>query len=356
MNRSREGRRFVVLVEGSLGVLDAKTAIALLRYAPESVVALLDSTRHGQTAESALGFGGAIPIVGTLDAALALGPNALLVGVAPVGGQLPEGWRPTLLSALDHGLDLWAGLHAFLEDDAEIATRARARGRTLVDLRRVPAELPVAAARVREVAAQVVLTVGSDCNTGKMTTAWEIVRTLTARGQRAAFVATGQTGILLAGRGLAVDRMVADFVAGAAESLVLEAAPGNDWVVVEGQGSLVHPGYSGVTLGLLHGALPHAMILCHQPSRLAIRHGGVTIPPLPDLVRRYEDALAPVRPGKVVAVALNTFDLDPAAAQCAVDDARAATGLPATDAVRFGAAPLVDALVRHAAQPGGLVR
>jgi len=353
MNRSREGRRFVVLVEGSLGVLDAKTAIALLRYAPGSVVALLDSTRAGETAEQALGFGGSVPIVGTLAEALALGPDALLVGTAPVGGQLPEAWRAVLADALLHGLDLWAGLHSFLADDPELAALARTHGRTLVDLRRVPQTLPVAAARVRTLGAHVVLTVGSDCNSGKMTTAWEVTRGLSARGASAAFVATGQTGILLDGRGLAVDRVVADFIAGAAEALVVEAAPGVEWVVVEGQGSLIHPGYSGVTLGLLHGALPEAMILCHQPTRTEIRHGGIPIPPLSELVRRYEDALAPLRQGRVVALALNTYDLAEAAARRAIDDARAATGLPATDPVRFGATPLVDALLAHAHSHGG---
>ncbi len=350
---ARGTRRFVVLVEGSLGVLDAKTAVALLRYAPGSVAALLDSTRAGQTAQDALGFGGAIPIVGTLQDALAHAPDALLVGTAPVGGQLPDAWRAVLEEALAHGLDLWAGLHTFLADDPALSAIARRLGRQLVDLRRVPATLPVASARVREVAARVVLTVGSDCNTGKMTTAWELTRALRGRGESVAFVATGQTGILLEGRGLAVDRMVADFVAGAAEALVLVAAPGHDWVVVEGQGSLLHPGYSGVTLGLLHGALPEAMILCHQPTRREIRHGGIPIPPLPELVRRYEDALAPLRAGKVVGLALNTFDLDPAAARRAVDDARAATGLPATDPVRFGVAPLADALLDHAQRQGG---
>jgi uncharacterized NAD-dependent epimerase/dehydratase family protein len=340
----RGARRFVVLVEGSLGVLDAKTAAVLLRYAPESVAALLDTTRAGTTAEDALGFGGTVPIVGTLDEAMAFAPDALLVGIAPVGGLLPESWRGVLLAALDHGLDLWAGLHTMLADDPALAERARARGRALVDLRRVPEVLPVASARVREVRAQVVLTVGSDCNVGKMTAAWELTRELALRGEKAVFVATGQTGILLAGRGLAVDRVVSDFVAGAAEALVLDAAPGHDWVVVEGQGSLLHPGYAGVTLGLLLGALPHAMILCHQPSRREIRHGAIPIPSLPELVRRYEDALAPIRSARVVAVALNTFDLDDAAARRAVMDAARDSGLPVTDPVRFGVAPLADAL------------
>jgi len=340
----RGAHRFVVLVEGSLGVLDAKTAVVLLRYAPESVAALLDTTRAGTTARDALGFGGDVPIVATLEDAMAHEPDALLVGIAPVGGLLPEAWRAVLLEALDRGLDLWAGLHTFLADDPQIAERARAKGRTLVDLRRVPETLPVASARVREVDARVVLTVGSDCNVGKMTAAWEIARALEGRGQRAAFVATGQTGILLAGRGLAVDRVVSDFVAGAAEALVLDAARDHDWVIVEGQGSIVHPGYAGVTLGLLHGALPHAMILCHQPRRTHIRHGGIPIPPLTDLVRRYEDALAPLRPGKVVALALNTFDLSESDARRAVEASARATGLPATDPVRFGVQPLLESL------------
>jgi len=343
----RGARRFVVLVEGSLGVLDAKTAAVLLRYAPESVAALLDTTRAGQTASDALGYGGGVPIVATLADAMPHEPDALLVGIAPVGGLLPPAWRAVLLEALDKGLDVWAGLHSFLADDPELAARARAKGRALVDLRQVPATLPVASARVREVAAKVVLTVGSDCNVGKMTAAWEVARELTARGKSAAFVATGQTGILLAGRGLAVDRVVSDFVAGAAEALVLDAARDHDWVIVEGQGSIVHPGYAGVTLGLLLGALPSAMVLCHQPRRTEIRHGRIPIPPLTDLVRRYEDALAPIRPGKVVALALNTFDLDAESAQRAIDASARATGLPATDVVRFGAAKIVDALLKH---------
>jgi uncharacterized NAD-dependent epimerase/dehydratase family protein len=238
----RGAHRFVVLVEGSLGVLDAKTAAVLLRYAPQSVAALLDTTRAGTTARDALGFGGDVPIVATLEEAMAHEPDALLIGIAPVGGLLPEAWRAVLLEALDRGLDLWAGLHTFLADDPAIAERARANGRTLVDLRQVPDTLPVASARVREVDATVVLTVGSDCNVGKMTAAWEIARALENRGERAAFVATGQTGILLAGRGLAVDRVISDFVAGAAEALVLDAPRDHHRVIVERQGSHLHPG------------------------------------------------------------------------------------------------------------------
>jgi uncharacterized NAD-dependent epimerase/dehydratase family protein len=349
----RGRRRFAVLVEGSLGVLDAKTAVALLRYAPGAVAALIDRETAGRTAQDVLGFGGPVPVVATLEEALASGPDALLVGIAPVGGRLPEEWRAILLAALERGLDVWAGLHSMLADDPVLAARARALGRQLVDLRAVPDELPVAQARVRGVGAHVVLTIGSDCNVGKMTAAWELHRVLEADGVRSAFVATGQTGILLAGRGLAVDRVIADFVAGAAEALVLDAARDHDVVIVEGQGSLIHPGYAGVTLALLHGALPHSMILCHQATRARIRHGDVAIPPLPELARRYEDALLPIRPGRVVAVALNTWDLDPAAARATIGEAEQATGLPACDPVRDGARALAGAVMaaREGAMP-----
>jgi uncharacterized NAD-dependent epimerase/dehydratase family protein len=139
--------------------------------------------------------------------------------------------------------------------------------------------------------------------------------------------------------------VVADFVAGAAETLVLDAAADHDVVVVEGQGSLVHPGYAGVTLGLLHGALPHTMVLCHQATRTRIRHGEIPIPPLSDLVRRYEDALAPIRPGRVVALALNTFDLPAGEATLVLDDASRAAGLPASDPVRQGPGALVETVL-----------
>lgn len=350
LGAERGTRRFAVLVEGSLGVLDAKTAIALLRYAPGSVAALIDRATAGRTAEDVLGFGGAVPVVATLAEAMAHRPDALLIGIAPVGGRLPETWRAVLLEALDQKLELWAGLHSFLADDPELLARARERGLRLVDLRAVPGDLPVAAARVRDLAAHVVLTVGSDCNVGKMTAAWELHLGLLRRGERSAFVATGQTGILLAGKGLAVDRVIADFIAGAAEALVLEAAPAHDWVIVEGQGSLLHPGYAGVTLGLLHGALPESMILCHQVTRTHIRHGNVAIPPLAELARRYEDAIAPIRPGRVIALALNTFDLPEAGARAAIARARTETGLAATDPVRFGPEPLTEALLARRAR------
>jgi uncharacterized NAD-dependent epimerase/dehydratase family protein len=342
---------FLIIADGAFGPETSKTANSAIRYMQDRVVAVLDSHAKGRTAQDVLGFGGAIPVVKTMAEGLAKNPTAVLIGIAPMGGKLPDEWRAWVLTALDRGLDIWSGLHTYLGDDPEFAARARAKGAQLRDLRRPPAVLPVSDGRARGVDALVVLTVGSDCNVGKMTAQLQLVADLKARGLRTRFAATGQTGILIEGWGTAVDAVVADFIGGAAEQLVLEAAKGADVVLVEGQGSLIHPGYSGVTLGLLHGSAPRAMILCHQSSRTHIgdysgREAWVRIPPLKDLVRIYEDAAAPVQTSKVIGIALNTYDLSEADAKRAITDAEQTTGLPASDPVRFPSAPLVDAVAK----------
>jgi uncharacterized NAD-dependent epimerase/dehydratase family protein len=335
-----------MLCEGKFGPLTSKTANAVIRYAPDKCAAVLDTTQAGRTAQDLLGFGGALPVVATLAEGRALGGTALLIGIAPQGGQLPAPWRAIIVEALTHGMDVWSGLHVFLGDDPEFAALAAAHGATLHDLRRPPASLPVATGRVREVGATVILTVGTDCNIGKMTSQLQLRDALRARGARVAFAATGQTGILVEGWGTAVDAVVADFIAGAAEDLVLRAAQDADIVLVEGQGSIIHPGYSGVTYGLIHGSLPHAMLMCAQPSRTTIGYNEwVPIPPLHELIALHEAVVRPLRPAPVLGVALNTYDLDEAAAQAAVRRTIASTGRPATDVVRYDPAPLVDAIL-----------
>jgi uncharacterized NAD-dependent epimerase/dehydratase family protein len=347
--------RFLIIADGAFGPETSKTADCAIRYVPERVAAVLDSATAGRTAQQVLGFGGSIPVVGTLEEGLALRPTALLIGIAPRGGRLPDAWRGWIATAIDHGLDIWSGLHTLIGDDPELAARAAAKGVRIFDLRKPPDGLPVSNGRARLVDALVVLTVGTDCNTGKMTAQLELLRGLAARGLRTRFVATGQTGILIAGRGIAVDAVVADFIGGAAEQMVLEAAGEAEVVLVEGQGSLFHPGYSGVTLGLLHGSCPAAMILCHKVSRRLIGeyHKGEAwreIPPLAEVVRVYEAAAGWIHPSRVIGVALNTYDLPERTAAAAVERAARDTGLPATDPVRFGAGQLVEAIAQAAAR------
>jgi uncharacterized NAD-dependent epimerase/dehydratase family protein len=341
-----KGKRFCALIEGASHPMEPKTAAGLARFRPERLAAVLDPSRAGRTAAAVLGVTHPAPVVATLEEAASAGSNALLLGTAPVGGRLPARWRPWIVSAIERGWDVWGGLHDQLSQDAELAGLAERRGTSLVDLRHVPEDLPVAERRSESLDAHVVLTVGSDCNVGKMTAAWAIAEELRSRGERAAFVATGQTGILISGWGLAVDRVAADFVAGAAELLVLEGARRADWVIVEGQGSLLHPGYSGVTLGLLHGSLPRSLVLCHQAGRDHIRHGGNPIPSLERLVSLYEEAAEWISPARVTGVALNTFGLPAQEARTERQRAHAETGLPVCDVALEGAAPLVETLIR----------
>ncbi len=356
--------RFLIVADGQFGPLTSKTANSCIRYFPERIVGVFDRGRAGTTAQDVLGFGGAIPVVGDFERGLGLGggATAVLIGIAPPGGRLPPEWRGWLRTAIERGLEIWSGLHTFVSDDPELGPLARERGVRILDARKPPPDLPIADGRAAELDAFVVLAVGSDCNVGKMTAQLELRDELVRRGHRTSFVATGQTGIFIEGWGIAVDAVVADFVAGAAEALVLQGAKDADIVLVEGQGSLIHPGYSGVTLGLLHGSCPDAMVLCHQATREFIgdyhgREPWVPIPPLPELVAMHERAAAWIRPAQVVGICLNTFDMDERAARTAVERAAAETGLPATDPVRFDAGPVVDAIERGARdkkrEPGG---
>src|SRR6266511_1496360 len=344
---------FLIIADGQFGPLTSKTANSCIRYFPERIVGVLDRREAGKTVADVLGFGGPIPVVGDFAQGLALGPTAVLIGIAPAGGQLPPEWRGWLKTAIDRRLEIWSGLHTFIGDDPELGALARAQRVRIHDVRKPPATLPIADGRAAEVDPYVILTVGSDCNVGKMTAQLELRDELVRRGHRARFVATGQTGIFIEGWGIAVDAVVADFVAGAAEQLVLQGAEDADIVLVEGQGSLIHPGYSGVTLGLLHGSCPDGLILCHQATRDFIgdyhgREPWVKIPSYVEMIEIYESAAQPVHPTKVIGICLNTFDLPEAEAQEAVRRAAEDTGLPATDPVRFDSAPLVDAILREA--------
>jgi uncharacterized NAD-dependent epimerase/dehydratase family protein len=340
--------RFLILADGDFGPMTSKTANSVIRYLPERTVGVLDRQHAGKTVQDVLGFGGRIPVVGSIRAGLALGPTAVLVGIAPQGGQLPEEWRSWLAEALDAGCDLWSGLHTFLGDDPILATKARVAGRKIFDIRRPPPDLPIASGAAKSVEPYVVLTVGTDCNVGKMTAQLQLTRSLNASGLRTRFVATGQTGIMIEGWGIAVDAVVADFVAGAAERLVLQGSTDADIVLVEGQGSINHPGYSAVTLGLMHGSCPDAMILCHQSTREYIGDyrpaAWLRIPPLSEYIRLYEAIGSAVHPTKVIGISLNTYDMSDEAARRACEAATRETGLPATDPVRFDPAPLLDAV------------
>jgi D-glutamate N-acetyltransferase len=333
-------KRYLVLAEGySADPHYGKTARGVMRYGADPVVAVVDSERPGEDLDG-------VPVVASVDEALGFEPTTALVGVATAGGRLPEKWRTILERALTAGLDLESGMHQFLGDDPGLAALAEEHGAKIRDLRRAPSGLSVPTGENLRLDATVILTVGSDCAIGKMSVSLELDRGARERGLGSVFVPTGQTGIAIAGWGIAVDAVVADFIAGAAEQLVVEGAGRGDLLWVEGQGSLVHPDYSGVTLGLFHGSAPHFLVLCHQVGDTHIQDlPAHPIPPLPDLVELHERIALPARPAKVIGLALNTRRLDEEAARTAIEAAESETGLPADDPVRFGPGRLLDAIL-----------
>ena len=259
---SARARRLLILAEGYSGDPHyGKTMRGVLRYRRDDVVAILDSTRAGEDEQG-------VPIVADVASALPLHPTAALVGVATQGGRFPPAWREVLRQCIRQGIAIENGLHEFVTDDPELVELAETVGVTLTDLRRAPAGLDVPTGANLEVPGKIVLTVGSDCAIGKMTVSLELDREARARGIASRFVPTGQTGIAIAGWGLSVDAVVADFIAGAAERLVVEGgARGGDLLLVEGQGAISHPAYSGVT-ARTHPRFGAACVRALPPRRL----------------------------------------------------------------------------------------
>jgi uncharacterized NAD-dependent epimerase/dehydratase family protein len=345
-------KRYLILAEGRSGDPHyGKTARGILRYAPDPTVAIVDSARAGETQDG-------VPVVGTVAEGLRLQPTTAVVGVATQGGRFPPAWRELLKACIEGGLDVESGLHEFISDDPELGQLAVRHGVQLRDLRKPPADLNVPTGENLELPAHIVLTVGSDCAIGKKTVALELDLEARRRGLSSVFVPTGQTGIAIAGWGIAVDAVVSDFLAGAAERLVVEGSRrGGELLFVEGQGSLCHPAYSGVTLGLIHGAAPHAFVLCHHAGATEVEgYPGHALPSLPELVELHERIALPVRPAKVACIALNTASLDDEAARAAIAAASEETGLPSDDPVRYGASVLLDSvLATFEAQASGVL-
>jgi uncharacterized NAD-dependent epimerase/dehydratase family protein len=352
-------RRIAILAEGAFEWHYGKTATGVIHYGKDTVVAVIDSTKAGMDVPHALGgasFGHGIPVVEDINEALHYQPDTLLIGIAPMGGALPESWRWQLFKAIDAGFDIISGLHFFLSDDKELRTAAEKRGVTIWDVRRTPDTNRVAQFIPHRPESHTILMVGSDCAVGKMTVALELDRLATNRGLNSAFVATGQTGIMISGNGLPVDRIISDFVAGMVEEMVIDFTNKHDWVFVEGQGALNHPGYSPVTLGLIHGSMPDAMIFCHKAGTTEIEgYAHCPFPSLNRMIQLNEDTVSwvrPERPCKVAGLAVMTFGLSEQEARDTLKQIEDETGLPATDVMRFGTEVLMDALSKHFASIG----
>ncbi len=336
-------RKMVLLTWGHSNPRTAKTATGLLRYCPDECVAVFDPDNAGRFAREFLETGGETPIIAKLKEA----PNAdtLVMGIAPPGGRIPAAWRAVLLEAIDRGMNLLSGLHDFLSDDVELARAAEAKNVKITDVRKN---------NFRQIACRQginpnclrIHTVGHDCSVGKMVVSLELSRGLNARGRDSQFVATGQTGIMVAGAGLPLDCIVADFVSGGAEQLVLENQH-HEIIIVEGQGSLVHPSYSGVTLSLLHGCLPHALVFVFEAGRDCV--GGlehVKIPSLAEQRKLFETMARIYQPCTTIGFAMNGRQLSPKEAHRLAQQIENEMQLPVVDVIRDGADRLLDAVER----------
>ena len=331
-----EFRRDYLLFLGDVPMqLDAKTATGIAHWRPEWCV--------GQRRLPGCGADTGLPDM-TVEAASRAGARTLVIGVAPLGGRFPETWVAEAVAALEGGLDIASGLHSRLAAIPELAAAAEAAGRRIYDIRHPDQDFACGTGDKRP--GKRLLTVGTDTCVGKMFAALALAREMTGRGLKVDFRATGQTGIFIAGGGVSVDAVISDFVSGATEALAPAGDP-DHWDVVEGQGSLFHPSYAGVSLGLLHGAQPDALVLCHEAGRTGI--DGMAHRPLPSLEDCMDLNLRTARltnpDARFVGVSLNTRNLDPAAAEAALAETSARLGLPCADPVRTGVSAIVDALV-----------
>ncbi|MFZ9270756.1 MAG: DUF1611 domain-containing protein [Prochlorococcaceae cyanobacterium] len=352
----------VLLLHGGTTNLSGKTGLAMLRYSRNPVVAVVDPEQAGHSLLTLCGIDHPAPVVASLQAALIHAPQVAVIGLAPSGGQLPEAVRLDVTAALSAGLSVANGLHSLLGADPELAALLQP-GRWIWDLRQEPSGLRVAAGRAAALTCRRLLAVGSDMAVGKMSACLELHAEARRRGLDARFVGTGQAGILISGGGVALDAVRVDYAAGAVEAAVLEAAAGersglgpagsSSWILVEGQGSLAHPG-STATLPLIRGSQPTDLLLVHRAGQRHIKGlEDLPIPPLPQLIAAAEALAALARPAsdrraapRVRAVALNTGLLDADAAARAIAETAASTGLPCSDPVRQGAAGLLDALLK----------
>ena len=353
-------KNIIALVEGGFNMLEAKTLIGIIRYSTKfNVSCIIDSTNSGLNSDDIIGFG-KIPIVSSLQIALQKSKecniviDSLLLGTAPRGGILPESWRTIIIDAMKHKLNIINPLHHMFNEDKEFKNTSLENAVTMWDVRKqqIPNRVPdLSAHKLKE---NIILTVGTDCNVGKMTSAININNKLNDEGYNSVFVPTGQTGILIEGWGTSVDEIICDFASGISEALVLKGSElckkkgveEVSFIIVEGQGSLIHPCYSGVTLSLLHGVAPDALILCHHCTRTHIRRFTVPIPPLNEYIDIHNSLTKNIKPCPIIAISLNTTGLSDEEAKNEIERVSNETGLPTTDPIRYDSS-IITETIKH---------
>ena len=339
-------RRMLVLAEGMFTDTHGKTAHGVVRYIPEQVVAVIDSTLAGKICKEVVGYGGDIPIISSIEEGLKFNPDTLVIGIALVGGVLPEEWKKFIIKAIKYKLNVINGLHTFLTDDKDLMRYARRYGVEVIDLRKPPDIYHVACGKWKMIKARVILSIGTDCAIGKKSAVFEIYRVFRKMGKRADFIATGQTGMLIGGKGVAIDAVKSDFVAGIMELEVVKSARRHDYIFVEGQGALTNQGYSSVTMGLIHGVMPDAMILCHEIGR-TIDHFGDPIHDFKSIIKLHEMVVGFYKKSGVIGMNLITEKVPEEEALKEIKRLERILKMPVDDTVRFGGEKLANVILKY---------
>ena len=335
--------RYVILAIGSFDYIENKTGNMLIRYKPDEVVAVIDPYKEGKKAEEVLGWGGDIPCVKSFMDAKKYSPTHLVVGNAPQGGVLDKKSKSEIYDAIQNGCDIISGMHSFLNDDPELVKEAIKNNINLIDLRKPghPPKFPKGSWKKRSF--PVLLIVGSDCDTGKMTTAWEITKALKTRNKNVQFVGTGQTGILLSGYGVPVDAVISDFMVGEIEYCLDQLPENTELAVIEGQGALNNMYYSGVTLGLMHGCMPDYLIFTHEPKR-DMDVANHPLPELRQLMDLYLDLMRPFKNTVYLGVVLLTLKQTNKISKKIIDSLSSNLNLPVTDIIRWKDEKFIDCI------------
>ena len=335
--------RFVVLAINSFNHIENKTGNMLIRYMQDEVVAIIDPEKKGLTSNDVIQIGGNIPVVGSFNDAKKYNPDHLVIGNAPQGGIVSDQMLIEIKEAIRNGINIVSGMHEFLSKDIHLKKLAEQFGSKIIDLRMPPSSPSFSKGAWRKRNIPVLLVVGTDCDTGKMTTAWEIKTRLSDLNKKVKFIGTGQTGILLSD-GIAIDAVISDFMSGEIENLIdTKVANDTDLIIVEGQGALSNYAYSGVTLGLMHGCMPDYLILTHDPSRSKDVMGH-KIPDIKELMQLHIDLMSPFKRSSFIGINLLTFELGESIAKNTINEFESLYKLPTTDLIRFGDSNLIKSI------------
>jgi uncharacterized NAD-dependent epimerase/dehydratase family protein len=335
-------KQIVILAEKKLDPIISKMAVLAIRYLTDQIVAVIDSTYAGKSVQEVLGFGGDIPIYNSLDESFQHQPNTLIIGVMPRGGNVPSEWYPIIIKAIQNRLNIISGLQESLATIPEFNVLSKKYGTKILDLKRGKESVSLAKGHARNFRSKIVLTLGTNHNAGKLITTLELVKEFQKMGKSADWLATGQTGIMIKGKGTPLEMVRGQHMSGEIEAATAKIDGNYEYIIIQGQGALHNAALAPVSMALLQGTLPDAMILCHRYT-----DNGSTKEYIASLIPIYENILSYFKPAKVAAISLNTYKLNDDKAMSVIQELAHYVRIPVTDPVRFGAKGLADTLVSY---------